>query len=301
MKLSTADSNGAYAVCEVVTPPNFGPPVHLHRYDDEWFYVLKGQYRFVVGGQETIVGEGGSVFGPRRIAHTFQNIGTEPGRLLTISAPGGLDLFFRDLCTLVVPGELPETQEFLKLYEKHNLVYIAPPLAHDTVTTTGPVLQGREAFVLQPGESRIGRKLDVVGDEMDVLVSRADSEGRMSVLENLTHPMGGPPEHSHGREEEFFYILDGEYEFLIDGMQIFAKAGDALFSPRDVPHTFRNVGSHGSRMVVASFPGGLDDFFADLETAAPAGKPPDLNQVIPVFSKHGLKFVGPPLRARNSA
>ncbi len=88
VKVSSQDSAGAYSVCEIAVPPRTGPPMHLHRFEDEWFYVLEGDFRFVIGGEEIAAPEGTSLFGPRRIAHTFQNVGSSQGRLLTVSTPG---------------------------------------------------------------------------------------------------------------------------------------------------------------------------------------------------------------------
>jgi mannose-6-phosphate isomerase-like protein (cupin superfamily) len=129
IKLSSEDTGDALAICELTVPPGFGPPVHFHRFDDEWFYVLEGEFRFLMGGQMFMASTGASIFGPRRIAHTFQNIGTTPGRLLTVSNPGGLDRFFLDFAASNPPGEPIDPAVYLRLYEKHNLVYVAPPLS----------------------------------------------------------------------------------------------------------------------------------------------------------------------------
>ena len=65
MKVSSHDSNGAYAVMETCVPPMIGPPLHLHQRQDEWWYILDGNFLFDVGGNTLYAGPGDTVFAPR--------------------------------------------------------------------------------------------------------------------------------------------------------------------------------------------------------------------------------------------
>ena len=129
IKISSRDTGGAFAVFEGRTKPLSGPPLHLHRDQDEWWYVVEGEYRFVVDGQEIHAGAGATVFAPRGSRHTFQNVGTAPGRTITTVVPGGLDLFFEELETIAPRGTVPDPAKMLPIFEKYNLELLGPPLA----------------------------------------------------------------------------------------------------------------------------------------------------------------------------
>ena len=71
-------------------------------------------------------------------------------------------------------------------------------------------------------------------------------------------PSTGPEPHRHSREEEGFYILEGQYEFRVGTQVIKAGPGDFLFAPRNVPHTYKNIGTMPSRHLTIISPAGLE-------------------------------------------
>ncbi len=199
----------------------------------------------------------------------------------------------------MVPADQPiEPAAYLKLYEKHHLVFIAPPLGHRPYIGWKSSGESRPAFSLRAGGSRLGQRLDVIGDQIDVLVTSKDSEGKMAAFATFTDPNTGPPLHSHSQEDEFFYVLDGEMEFEVDGRQLVLSGGDCALSPRDTAHTFRNIGQRRARMVVVAFPGGMDQFLAELAAAVPSGIEPTSERILPPARKFGIRFLGPPLALR---
>jgi quercetin dioxygenase-like cupin family protein len=94
-------------------------------------------------------------------------------------------------------------------------------------------------------------------------VKTQETRGAYSVLESVVQPSTGPEPHRHSREEEGFYILEGQYEFRVGTQVIKAGPGDFLFAPRNVPHTYKNVGTTPSRHLTIISPGGLESFFAE--------------------------------------
>ncbi|NJO22614.1 MAG: cupin domain-containing protein [Sphingomonadales bacterium] len=64
-------TGGHCAVIEVLSPQGNGPPLHVHRNEDEWFYVLEGEMLFWVNGQTITCGPGSFAFAPRNLPHTF--------------------------------------------------------------------------------------------------------------------------------------------------------------------------------------------------------------------------------------
>jgi mannose-6-phosphate isomerase-like protein (cupin superfamily) len=156
-------------------------------------------------------------------------------------------------------------------------------------------------FLLRAAEARTVTPLNIFGDLLSIKIEGRDTGGRYSIFENRTEPMAGPPLHRHGREDEWFYILEGEYLFEVDGRSIPAGPGCSLFAPRGTAHTFQNVGATPGRMLVVAEPAGLDEFFIDLAAATKSAKEPDLSVVVPIFDKHGLELLGPPLATREAA
>lgn len=93
--LGAAATGGAFSALLVELKPDEGPPPHLHRDREEYFYVLDGTYRMSVNGRESTIGPGTLVFVPRGTVHAFSNIGTTTGRLLEWTIPGSNEPYFR--------------------------------------------------------------------------------------------------------------------------------------------------------------------------------------------------------------
>ena len=135
IKVSSRDTGGAFTMFESRTLPLHGPPLHLHREQDETFLVLEGNYLFEVDGQEIYAGPGSTVFAPRGSRHTFQNVGTAPGRMVTTVVPGGLDLFFEELEEAAPRGATPDPVRLAPLFDAHGLELLGPPLIDRLVAT----------------------------------------------------------------------------------------------------------------------------------------------------------------------
>jgi quercetin dioxygenase-like cupin family protein len=87
-------SDGALAALDIAVPPGEGPPLHVHTREDETAYVLEGDFRWKLGDELSRTPAGSFVFIPRGLAHCFQNVGEQPGRLLITFAPAGMEAFF---------------------------------------------------------------------------------------------------------------------------------------------------------------------------------------------------------------
>ena len=154
-----------------------------------------------------------------------------------------------------------------------------------------------QPYLLAPGATRAGAPLTIFGNEIAVKVGSEDSAGAFAVVEVHTPPGGGPPLHRHSREDETFYILEGEYTFAVDGRRIVAGPGACVFAPLGSVHTFTNSGSGVARMLTMVQPAGLDRYFADLAEAVRGMARPDPATMIAVAARHGLEILGPPLAA----
>ncbi len=132
-KGSGAESADAYALIESEVPPNGGPPLHLHRREDESFYVLAGTYECRVGERGIQLGPGGYVFGPRGVPHTYRNVGPTPARHLVIISPPGFEKFLEALSAW--PAGPPDMPALARLAAEDDLSFVSPR----SVYQPGPV------------------------------------------------------------------------------------------------------------------------------------------------------------------
>jgi quercetin dioxygenase-like cupin family protein len=146
--------------------------------------------------------------------------------------------------------------------------------------------------ILHSGESKSGAALNVVGDKVFVLATGEDNGGALAMFEERTPPGGGTPPHVHRREDEYFYVLEGDVEFNVNGIPIRAAAGGHAFAPRNVPHFFTNVGAGESRLLVVAQPAGIEKMFEEIHATARPG-PPDPAQLTALCAKYGVEILGP--------
>jgi len=138
IKISSEDTAGAFTVFEGQTEPLTGPPLHRHPNQDEWWHILDGEFRFEVDGQEIYARAGDTVFAQRGSRHTFQNVGSKPGRTLTTVVPGGVDCFFQDLEAVAPRGAVPDPAKMRAVFEKHGQELLGPPLAARPIAAGSP-------------------------------------------------------------------------------------------------------------------------------------------------------------------
>ena len=123
-KVSSADTDGAWALVEYVAPPKFaGPPPHWHKVTSECFYVLDGTVTFRMGEQVFAGEPGAMVYIPTHTLHTFSNQSDKPTRFLTFISPGGFEEYFKELVALSQsePSWPPEEMgKIMALYRKYD-------------------------------------------------------------------------------------------------------------------------------------------------------------------------------------
>jgi mannose-6-phosphate isomerase-like protein (cupin superfamily) len=130
-KALSGRTTGDYVVGEFTAAPGFaGPRPHIHRSIEELFYVLEGEFDFLVGDRVVRVGPGAFVSVPPGVAHDFRNPTDRPARWLGISSPGGLDRYFEEVRGLFASGTFsPATMRELRLrYDTDELD--EPPAGH---------------------------------------------------------------------------------------------------------------------------------------------------------------------------
>jgi quercetin dioxygenase-like cupin family protein len=124
------------------------------------------------------------------------------------------------------------------------------------------------AFTSKPGQ---GERLQLPAGQISFIRARGKDTGKTFSLMETRTPIGkGPPLHVHEREDEAFYVLEGEYAVTVGDETIEAKAGTFIFAPRGIPHGYVATGEK-SRHLTFVTPPGFEDFFTDSSEAAIAG------------------------------
>jgi quercetin dioxygenase-like cupin family protein len=135
------------------------------------------------------------------------------------------------------------------------------------------------------------------------LATGEDTQGRYALFEVRDEPHSGPPMHRHTREDEAYFILEGEYEVHHPGAApLRLLPGAFVHVPRGAVGTYKCVSDQGGRMLVLLSPSGGEQFFAELGQLAqdrhnrPTGGPaPDPAEVAAIAARHGIEVVGPPV------
>ena len=154
-----------------------------------------------------------------------------------------------------------------------------------------------EALVLGRGE---GSALWFQGNRITIKATAGSTGGAFGLVESMVAPGYSPPLHIHDREDETFWVLEGEVTIRCGDSTFRASAGACAFLPRGVPHTFVVEGSAPARMLGILTPGGGEAFFAEAgRPAAGDGFPPpaapDLEQLTRAATRFGNRIVGPPM------
>jgi mannose-6-phosphate isomerase-like protein (cupin superfamily) len=152
-------------------------------------------------------------------------------------------------------------------------------------------------IALKQGE---GEALWFFGALAIVKTSSETTAGRVTVIEHLAPEGSGPPVHVHHREDEWFYVIEGELTFWVGGRIIKAPMGSFVYGPRDIPHTFK-VTSPQARSLVVTEPAGFEKFMRALgepaaaNTIPPASvQLPSRDRIMAAAAEFGLEILGPP-------
>jgi quercetin dioxygenase-like cupin family protein len=130
-----------------------------------------------------------------------------------------------------------------------------------------------------------------------------DTGGAYCLVESLTAPGAGAPPNRHPSDDEAFYVLDGTFEFMINGETIPASSGSFVKVPNGAVHAFKNVGQTPGRLLIINSPGKAHDgFFSEAGDPMPPGTreipppsgAPDIPRVLEIGKRNGLEFLLPP-------
>ena len=150
---------------------------------------------------------------------------------------------------------------------------------------------------------RAGREVSVwyLDCLFTILAASEETGGQFGLIESLSPKGTEPPRHVHSREDETFYLLEGEITFYIGEETYEATPGTFVSAPRGVPHSY-TFETDEIRMLVLVAPGGFEEFFrppqlsepARVLEVPPAEGPPDVPALVAALEDYGVEVVGPP-------
>lgn len=155
--------------------------------------------------------------------------------------------------------------------------------------------QREKMLVLGPQDHRQSEPMDVLGEPGLVKLAGGDTGAALTVLHFTVPKHSGPPLHRHSREDEWFYVLDGELTFEVDGDRFTAGPGTSALVPRGVAHTYQNYRDEPAHILVIETPSGLERFFEEVSAHNKGLSQPDFARVGELAERYGLELLGPPL------
>jgi quercetin dioxygenase-like cupin family protein len=132
-----------------------------------------------------------------------------------------------------------------------------------------------------------------------VKISGADTEGNYGLLEVTVRKGEGSPWHVHPDEDEWFYVLEGEFTVYVGERRLSLPAGAFAFGPKGVPHTFIGE-TDGATALIGFQPFHFEGFLHEVGEPAtervlpPREAPPDMARLLPIAERHGMVILGPP-------
>ncbi len=147
----------------------------------------------------------------------------------------------------------------------------------------------KEVAIVKKGESEA---LRVLGCEVRFLLEAKKTDRAFSLMEVELPKDQGPPPHDHPWDEAY-YIIDGDVWFMVDGKEAVYSAGDFLYAPGGILHSFRGAGERPARVLVLDAPATAEGFFRDAHREI-VNIPDDFVGVPEIGLRHGMRFMPPP-------
>lgn len=177
--------------------------------------------------------------------------------------------------------------------------FLQLPLVASTLVTSAQnaaVDRPKKGIKVAANKDRYQEELMIMGGRFDCKVSSKDTDGDLLIYDTVRHEKGGPAMHFHHTQDEWFYVIKGDFIVKVGDETFTLTAGDAAFAPRTIPHTFAKTSEGEGQMLVLFQPAGsMEDFFQQM---AKIGKevPKDMEKTMKaLFASHGMQIVGPPI------
>jgi mannose-6-phosphate isomerase-like protein (cupin superfamily) len=154
-----------------------------------------------------------------------------------------------------------------------------------------------KGFKVEANKDRYQEELLIMGGKFDCKVSSKDTDGDLLIYDTVRESKGGPAMHVHHQQDEWFYVISGEFIVKVGDETFTLPAGDSAFAPRTIPHAFAKTSEGTGQMFVLFQPAGsVEDFFLQMSKLGkdiPKDQEKNLKEL---WATHGMEIVGPPLK-----
>lgn len=149
------------------------------------------------------------------------------------------------------------------------------------------------SFIVKAKEARFGIHTPFMGvNPNDVKISGKDTDGQLAVFEYIGTQKVGPSLHLHFDQDEIFTVVEGEYLFQVGDKKDILKAGDTIFLPRQIPHTWIQLSDLGKLIYYLQPAGKMEEFFITMSNLKERLSSEEMAKI---HAAHGMKVIGPPL------
>lgn len=146
-------------------------------------------------------------------------------------------------------------------------------------------------------KSRYDEELLIMGGRFDLKVSGRDTGGDLCIYDTLRESKGGPALHRHHFQDEWFYVIRGEFIVQVGDDTLALHPGDSAFAPRKIPHAFAKISEEEGQMLVLFQPAGsMEDFFQQMSKLGKEILPNQEVVMKQLWADHGMEVMGPPLK-----
>ncbi|GAB3852146.1 hypothetical protein GCM10028822_19530 [Hymenobacter terrigena] len=150
----------------------------------------------------------------------------------------------------------------------------------------------QKPFVVRGSEGRSSEHYRLMGFDLYLKVGGKDTDGQLAVFDGEYRRHDGPPLHVHYQQDEEFYITEGEFLVQVGDEKFTLKAGDLIFLPRNIPHTFVTLSETGKMAFMTHPSGTIEMLFKQLAALPPTA---NLDDAQKIHLAHQLRIVGPRL------
>jgi len=163
-------------------------------------------------------------------------------------------------------------------------------LGKDAIAAIG---SAKKPFKIEAGKGRFNESFLYKGkNPNDIKISGKDTDGQLALFEYIGHEKIGPSYHVHFDQDEIFYVVTGNYRFVVDGETLLMEPGDTIFLPRNIPHTWIQQSDEGKLIYFVQPAGKAEHFFRTMNNLKGT---PSKAQIEKIHEACGMKIVGPPL------
>ncbi|MEN9998631.1 MAG: hypothetical protein RI922_1621 [Bacteroidota bacterium] len=131
--------------------------------------------------------------------------------------------------------------------------------------------------------------LNSLGDNITVKFTGEDTNKQFAIVQQKNQPGTGLPPHVHSNEDEVFKLIQGQVKFRLNNQEHVLSAGDAVFCPRGIPHSWEVIGDEQAVVDLTIIPAGMEKMFAEI--SAIDNQKENMNQIKNILNTYGISMI----------